>query len=178
MHDDHTPEPKGQHLPFNEGLPTRPDVDLLIKTWPDMKVGDRIEYESVEKLIGAKRAAARFRTVTVAWRRRMLADHGTVIECAPGDAFFVASAEQISSATYTTLSSIGRKAKRHRRKLATVKPETAEQKATVEHQGRLMLAVEKDVKKHRMNILPNTATQAQPQLTAPDQSSTIKRGKA
>ena len=60
-----------QHLPFSEGLPTRPDVDLLLKTWPEPKVGDRFAYEVIEQLLNLDRRDNRFRTVTTNWRKRM-----------------------------------------------------------------------------------------------------------
>lgn len=86
------------YLPFSEGLPTRPDVDLLLKTWPQPKVGDRFEYEAIEKLLNISRRDTRFRTVTTNWRKRAYEQFGAVIEAETGEAFFVASADQIFSA--------------------------------------------------------------------------------
>lgn len=146
----------GKHLPFDEGLPTKPDVDLLMQTWPELKVGDQIAYSTIEKLIGNPQESRRFRTITNAWRRRW-SERNVVIECMTNRAFYVASAAQITATTYDVLRGIGRKAHRQRRKLAAAKPENDLQRLTVEHQGRLMLAVERDAKKARMNALPNTA---------------------
>jgi len=93
---------------------------------------------------------------------------GVVVEAEAGEAFYVASADQISARTYGVLKFVGRKAHKHRKKLATVKVENDQQRQTIEHQARLMLAVEKDAKKHRMNILPPApATPEQPQIAPP-----------
>jgi len=65
---------------------------------------------------------------------------------------------------------VGHKARKHRKKLAVTRPENETQRSTIEHQARLMLAVEKDAKKHRMNLLPPTAAQAQPKIEPPKQA--------
>lgn len=159
---------RGTHLPFDDGLPTRPDVDLLLRTWPEPKVGDVFPYEAIEKLLGISHGQARFRTVTTNWRKRLREQCGAVVEAKAGEAFYVASADEISARTYGVLKFVGRKANRHRRKLAIVKIESDQQRATIEHQARLMLAVEKDAKKARMNILPPAAkTETRPQIAPP-----------
>lgn len=158
---------ESEHLRFDEGLPTRPDVDLLLKTWPDPKVGERFPYDSIEGLLNLDRRDNRFRTVTTRWRARMYEQFGVVVEVDPGEAFYVASADQISARTYGVLKFVGRKAHKHRKKLAVAKPEDDQQRTIIEHQARLMLAVEKDSKKHRMNLLPSTATPEHPKLAQP-----------
>lgn len=159
---------QGKHLPFDDGLPTRPDVDLLLRTWPAPKVGDVFPYDAIEKLLGLTHGDNRFRTVTTNWRKRMHEQMGVVVEARTGEAFYVASADDVSARTYSVIKFVGRKAHKHRRKLATVKIESDEQRATIEHQARVMLAIEKDAKRHRMNILPpSPTTQAQPQLAPP-----------
>jgi len=142
--------------PWNEGLPTKPDVDLLMKTWPAPKVGDRFEYETVEALLKQDRDAPRFKTVTNRWRDR-LKEAGFTVECEAGKAFYVASSSQVSAATYGVLRGIGRKARRHRVKLSIAKPANDDERSVIEHQARLMNGVERDAKKARMNLLPNTA---------------------
>lgn len=107
----------------------------------------------------------------LAWRKRWL-ERGLVLECLTNRAFYVADAGQITAATYDVLRGIGRKAHGHRRKLAAARPENEIQRITVEHQGRVMLVVEKDAKKHRMNVLPNTAVPEQ--IVAPPK--TAKNG--
>lgn len=161
---------EGQHLPFNEGLPTKPDVDLLVRTWPDPKLGDRFDYEAVERILGLSRDSARFRTVCAAWRNRMMDSKNVVIECDPGVAFYVLNADEVAARTYGMMQFVGRKARKHRKKLATVKWETEQQRVLVEHHGRYALALEHDAKKHRMNLIPSTATKPQPQIAPPKES--------
>ena len=155
-----------QHMPWQDGLPTAPDVTMLQKQWPELKVGDRIEYEEIAALLGIQVRSNRFKSVTDAWRKREL-EAGRVIECEIGAAFYVATCEQVSAKTYVVLKTIGRKAKRHRRHLSVQRPENELQRATVEHQARLMHSVEKDSKKARMNLLPSTVTAVQPQIAPP-----------
>ena len=89
------------------------------------------------------------------------------VEAESGEAFYVANADQTSSATYGVLKSIGKKARKHRQKLSVSKPANDAQRGIVEHQARLMLVVEKDARKHRMNLLPSTAPTAVPVIGPP-----------
>jgi hypothetical protein len=159
-------EDNQQHLPWQDGLPTSPDVTMIQKQWPELKVGDRIAYEEIADLVGIKIRSNRFKSVTDAWRKREL-EAGKVIECEIGAAFYVASCEQVSAKTYVVLKTIGRKAKRHRRHLSVQRPENDLQRSTVEHQARLMQSVEKDARKARMNLLPSTAVQQPPRIEPP-----------
>lgn len=165
-----TDDTKNQtHYPWNEGMPTKPDVDLLMKTWPEIKVGDEFEYSAIESLIGTDRGASkssenRFKTVTKAWRRR-LEEKGVVLECADGERFYAASSEQVSAGTCGDLQSIGRKARRRRKKLCAVAVESDEQRGIVMHQSRLLLEIERGAKKSRMNLLPSTKSDETPRIS-------------
>jgi hypothetical protein len=151
-------EKTDKHYSFKEGMPTKPDVDLLLKTFPDIKAGDKFAYEAVGKLIGNDWNTSRFKSVTNSWRGR-LSEKGVILECMPGDCFYAATADQVSSQTYSVLESIGRKSRKHRKKLVSVKTETDSQRELIVHQGRLMHELERYAKKHRMNVLPNTSVQ-------------------
>ncbi len=155
-----------RHYPWDEGLPTKPDVDLLLRTWPTPEVGNRYEYDTVERLLGVKFRSPRFKTITTQWRKRLL-ESGIVVECETAKAFYVASTREISAATYGTLKSIGRKARKHRIKLSTTKPVDETERGIVEHQGRLMLNVERDARKSRMSLVPPTAAANVPQIGPP-----------
>lgn len=143
---------------WKNGLPTKPDVDLLMKTYTDLSEGDRIPYEDIEKVIDVDRATRgdRFKTVTDSWRKRML-EKGLVIECQKDVGFYVAAADDVISNTYGTFSFVIRKSKKQRRKLLTVRKHTEEQSAIIAHQGRLLYETESSAKKSRMNILPSTS---------------------
>lgn len=155
-----------KHYPWQDGLPTAPDVQLLMETWPSMNIGDRIDYSKVAEVLKIEIGSNRWKSITDQWRKR-LRERGLVVECEAGNAFYVASANQISAATYGVLKTIGKRAKRHRGKLAVARPENEIQKQTIEHQARLMQAVERDAKKSRMNLLPSTAAKETPKISPP-----------
>lgn len=151
---------------WETGMPTKPDVDALMKYWPEPKVGDVMTYDDVSVLIGCDWKSARFKSVTQVWRNRMQ-EKGVILECRAGEAFYVASADQVSANTYGVLSSIGRKARVQRKKLSVVPVENEFQRDRARHQGQLLHAIEQDAKKKRMNILPNTKPAEAPRLGPP-----------
>lgn len=155
---------------WRDGMPTKPDVDALLKTWPEPEVGDRFDYETVAKIIGCDPGAVRFKTVTDAWRRRLY-EKGLVIECEPGQAFYVANADQITAGTYGALNSAARKLRKQRKKLVVAKIETDEQRSTAMHQGRLLTETERHLKKAKMNALPSTKADEQPRISPPQSDS-------
>ena len=130
------------------------DVTLLQKAYPALSPGDRIDYESVADLLGVPIGSQRFFTVTYAWRK-CEEEKGVVILCERGKAFIVATADHITSRTRETLQHIGRSARKQRKHLGTLAPidETARQ--TVTDHMRLMMAIERDAKKKRTEMLPN-----------------------
>ena len=154
---------------FDVGLPTGPDVAMLQKHWAELKIGDRVPYDEVEALLGVEWNTARFKTITTAWRNREL-ERGNVLVCEPGKAFVVATADQISSGTYEVLRHIGRASKKQRQRLSTVRPVSDMQKQTVEHHGRLMLTMEREAKKSRMNLLPKMEPKEQVRIEPPKQA--------
>jgi hypothetical protein len=156
-----------KHLPWNEGLPTAPDVNAIREKWPELKVGDRVLYSDISALLKIEIGSHRFRSVTTAWRKRE-EQEGRVIQCEKKTAFYVASADQTSSMTHGVLQSIGRKAKKHRKHLSIQKADDPQLQSTMDHQGRLMHAVERETKKARMNLLPSPAPVAEhPQIAPP-----------
>ena len=155
-----------KHMPWDEGLPTAPDVTALQKKWPDLKVGDRIGYADICELLKIDWRSSRFRSVTSAWRKREL-ESGKVLTPDPGQAFYVASADQISAGTYGDLRSIGRKAKRRRRFLSTARTDYPVLGGIIAHQGKLMMHMEREEKKTRMNLLPSTTVSEQPRISPP-----------
>ena len=152
---------------WRDGMPTKPDVDALLKRWPEPNIGDRYEYETVAEVIGYEPGSQRFKTVTDAWRRRVH-EKGFVIECDPGAAFFVANADQITAGTYSALNSSARKLRRQRKNLTIARAENDEQRSTIMHQGRLLAETERHLKKAKMNALPTlTADDDRPRISPP-----------
>lgn len=140
---------------LKEGMPTGPDVAALQKAFPNIQVGDVIDYAAVSAVIAAPWNTVRFRVVTAVWRKRLL-EAGVVLDCVSGEAFRALTADQISAKTYGTLESIGRKAHKQRIHLSTIRPEDDAQKHVIMHQMQLMLATERDAKRNRMNLIPGT----------------------
>ena len=153
-------------FPKNEGLPTRPDVDALLKAWPELKAGDRIPYADVEGLLKHAYTAARFRTVTAKWRHK-LRRTGVVVECEPGHTFYVASTEQVCAATDGVFKFIRRKAVRHHVKLRVSKPINDAQRIVLEHNMRLTNNVMLASKKARTELLPGPGNMTPVQITPP-----------
>lgn len=164
---------KQKLYPWKDGLSTKPDVDLLLRTWPEPKIGDRFEYESIEALLHEAPDSTRFKTITKKWRDR-LQEHGLTVECEPGKAFYVATSDQISAATHGVLKGFGRKSRRHRIKLSTAKPTDETQRSVLEHQARLMIGIERESKKARMNLLPSSAAPEMPKIAPPKKKDSSK----
>lgn len=156
---------------WETGMPTKPDVDTLLKYWSELKVGDIITYVEIAVLIGVDWRTHRFKSVTSVWRNR-LEEKGIILECKAGEAFYVASADQVTANTYDVIAQAGRKYRRHRKKLAAVTTETERQREVVAHQGRLMKMMEEDARKKRMNILPNTVSESMPRRLPPNVAQT------
>ncbi|MBK8916341.1 MAG: hypothetical protein IPM64_17390 [Phycisphaerales bacterium] len=159
---------EGKHLPWAEGLPTRPDVDALLATFPPdtLKIGDRITDEQVFAVIG-KCDRTRFRTVYSAWIRRLEADHRIVVKREKSVGFFVPTVAEVLGDTHPTLEHIGRSARKQIRKLAVIKPAEGIEADTRDHHGRLLGAMRREAKKARMNILPPSASPVAPQIKPP-----------
>jgi len=66
---------------FLGGVPTKPDVDKLIDTYPaeSMNHGKIIGYDEIADVIG-KTSTSRFRTITNAWRKQLFHGHGIVLD--------------------------------------------------------------------------------------------------
>lgn len=54
------------------GIPTEPDVTMLMRKYQIYEPGMEITYEDIEDLLEVTRKTTRFKTVTGAWRRRIL----------------------------------------------------------------------------------------------------------
>lgn len=164
---------KQEYLGWRDGLPTAPDVEAICQKWPELAVGQEIFYSDIQTLLKIEPGSSRWKSVTDAWRRRVR-EKGTVVECKAAISFYVASADQVSSATYGVLKGIGGKARRHRQKIAVSKPENEQQRTVLEHQARLMHGIERDSRKARMNLLPKTQAVEVPQISPPHRGNLAK----
>lgn len=156
-----------RHFFWNEGMPTGPDVALICKTYPDLKPKDKIPYEDIAELLGIEAGSNRWRSVITAWYARMLNDHGLVIKCQANSHFYVPVADEIIADTHGVSTAVSRKWKKQRVRLHHARPETETQKTAIEHQGRLVMNQERESKKMRLNLLPNTKVPDVPRIGPP-----------
>lgn len=68
---------------YFRGVPTEPSIQKLRDAYPEMKIGDRIPYSAVERLIGCKRESFRFKTITARWRKLIEHERDLVIGVVP-----------------------------------------------------------------------------------------------
>jgi hypothetical protein len=155
-----------KHYRWDEGLPTGPDVEVLMRTWPEPKIGDRFDYATIAKLIGVTRDNRRFWTITNRWRNEMK-KKGVVIYCQQTLAFYVASADQIIANTRPAFKSVGRIMRDQRTALHTIKEATDEQRKIRDHQCLLLGNVDRESRKSQLNILPSSKISGTPQIPPP-----------
>ena len=79
---------------FTFGRPTKPDVELLLKQFPEMQAGDKVSYEAVAEVIKEEPKSSRFRTVTDAWRKRQSREFNVELGVIPNERFEVLDPHQ------------------------------------------------------------------------------------
>lgn len=158
-----------KHFPWNEGQPTKPDVDALLKAFPpsELIAGARIAEDDVRSVISAP-TENRFRTVYTAWINRLEREHNVILwkERNRGG-FVVPKFGDVSDRTHPTILKAGRTFKKQIGQLALTKAETDAQRTTQEHQGRLLSALHRETKKARLNVLPSALAPEHPKITPP-----------
>lgn len=68
---------------FGAGIPTKPDVESIIKETGDLKEGQVVEYSLLSKVIGQPRHSDRWRSVIGAWKSRLFREFNVVVEAVP-----------------------------------------------------------------------------------------------
>lgn len=82
------------------GVPTTVEVQLLLDTYGVPERGTLIPYTEIEKVLGIVRRTSRYRTVTGAWRRRILREHGIASYCPRDEGIrFCAPGEQVDESS-------------------------------------------------------------------------------
>ena len=72
---------------FNDGIPTKPDVDKLLEEIGVPAAGDSIAYSRITEVTGITRKTSRWVSVTNAWRKHLQDKHGIVLKAAPNEGF-------------------------------------------------------------------------------------------
>ena len=158
-----------EHLPWNTGMSTRPDVESLLKQWPPETIAPgvwRATDDEVRALLG-RADGNRYRTIYDAWVRRLKRDHNVIVYREKEVGFYCPTPDEVFSRTHPTLVSAGRILRKQMRSVAIVKPENDAQRSTQDHQGRLLYVQTRELKKTRMNLLPDTAKQEFPRISPP-----------
>jgi len=75
--------------PYFQGIPTRIDVDLLIKEFGVPKEGAIIGYAEIAKAIKVDRDSNRFKTVTTSWRKLLFRQNNVVMDAIPNEGFLI-----------------------------------------------------------------------------------------
>ena len=99
---------------FFGGIPTEPDIKRLRERWPEeeMKVGDVIKYEDLQKFLGLHKDSKRFRTVTHRWRRIVESETHIILGAETGVGFKVLSEPEKVLLSGSKLRMAGRAASR------------------------------------------------------------------
>ena len=147
------------HLPWIDGLSTKPDVDALIKAFPPetIKPGQwRATDHDVMQHIG-ECGGNRFRTVYTAWRRRLEIEHRVIIWREKKVGFFCPRCDQLHESTPPHLQRLARANGRHARRIAISVPTSDAERVTKETQCSLLHAISTELRARRQMLLPDTA---------------------
>lgn len=160
-------------FPWDEGRPTTPDVDALLKAFPPetIKAG---EFEVVDadviRHIGDA-GGTRFRTVTSAWRKRLKRDFSLNIFRRKEYGFYCPVFAQVAARTHPTLEEAGRKISSQMRSLSVAQPTNEIESAVKDHHGGLLYVQKRELKKARRRLsLPSTQVAQPPRISAPAES--------
>jgi hypothetical protein len=161
-----------QHMPWREGLPTKPDVDALLAAFPPdtIKPGEWRKTDAEISAVIPSAEGVRLKTITNTWRKRLMRDYNVNMFRQESVGFFCPTPDEVFAKTHPTYEHVGRSIGKQMRHVAIVKPENEGQRVTQEHQGRLLYATKRVLRKDRMNVLPSTATAEQPKIEPPKQA--------
>lgn len=167
-----TDEIDQKHMPWHNGLPTKPEVDDLLRAFPPESIapGWEVSDEAVKAIVKA-RDEVRYRTVYEAWTKRLRRDHNVIVDRVKTWGFRCPLPEEVYSKTHGTLQSAGRMLRKQRNDVVRTKPTNELQKQTQEHQGQLLYAQEREMRKARMNALPSAKAPEMPRISPPTRKS-------
>lgn len=137
---------------IRDGIPTGPEVQMLMRAFPDLKQGDFIAYEQIAAVVKESYGENRFKTVLSAWRRA-LQDQGLVTACVPGKGVQVATDSEVNAMAYTGVRSARRKVNRTARKLSVIRPTDERAQAETHHARQLLAHVARSMKGAEKQLL-------------------------
>lgn len=128
---------------FVRGVPTDIDVRRLLDHFGALEVGQHISYDEVDQVLGLARSAHRWKAITTAWRKRLLAEQRLIIGCDPGVGFIVLDDAEKLDLSSSKLRS-GLRSCRRAVKVAAhvdVSALTSEQQTRLDHNNRVATAL-------------------------------------
>lgn len=69
---------------FFGGVPTAPDVDILLKHYKQPQEGAILKYEDIASIVKLDSSTSRFKTVLNSWRKRLFRDYNILMIPEPG----------------------------------------------------------------------------------------------
>lgn len=158
--------------PF-EGMPTRPDVDALLKAFPPetIKSGEwSVTDEQMFSVLGASTAAdyERYIRISLVWRRRLERDHRVVVYRQNDAGFYAPTPDQIFGRTESSQTHALRTIRKQKRGVALAKPTDARGAEIQLHRLRLLDNSSRALRQDREALqLPATTAAQPPQIVPP-----------
>lgn len=158
-----------KYFPWDSGLPTKPEVDALLKAFPpkDIASGFAVTDEQVRKVVGERCTLIRYRTVCDRWRRLLKRDHRVILYRKKLGGFFCPQTNEVQATTEAAQTHAIRTLRKQATDVALAKPTNEIENSVQQHQLRLLHARAHDLKKDRMNRLPPTVVTEQPKIEPP-----------
>jgi hypothetical protein len=162
------------YFPFNEGMPTGPDVEVIVKAFPELKPGDLVRCGEIYSLLKlspeSSRSQTRMRTVMAAFKRQFERETLNVILYDKDEkGYRVALPADVIKRSGPAFNSIKRKARKQRKNFNAVARIASEfERPVIEHQSRLFHAIEAHSRKAGRSLLPPTTAPLMPQISPPE----------
>lgn len=106
---------------FLGGVPTEPDVKLLRQAFPSIQPGDEFSHVDIARVIACDLKSSRYRTVTTAWRKFLLANENLEVAPIPGAGFRCLTADERVTTNIKSFQSGTRKQARSLRRASTIR---------------------------------------------------------
>lgn len=159
---------KQTYMPWEEGISTKPSVDALLREFPPETItpGWEVSDEVVHEIVNAP-TESHHKSVIRAWRNRLLRDHGVIIYRLKVTGFRCPYTKEVQSETHSVLKKTGRAIGKQLTHVARAKPTNELEKSVQDHQGRLLHAQKRELRKARMNTLPSGQPTPMPRISPP-----------
>lgn len=161
-----------KYFNLKEGMPTKPDVDELLKKHPDIKPGWRIGRSDLAGSIGQTYGTPRWNSIVRALKTRIGEEKGMVLLYDKSSKeYFIAKAKDTIALTSGVLKSASRKLRVQRKNLVNTKiTATDEERNVLDHQCQLIYVLERETTKQNKNLLPDSSVGNQIKIFPPSKA--------